>query len=82
MPTEAKRVTVRFADGRFMILSLELTEEQARVIPSVVYLDDREGEEVLALLEAWFPSAFAPGAAQRAGSTLMGNWWAGPRGEF
>jgi hypothetical protein len=70
---EPYRVMLRFADGRVMLLALDATEEQRRSLSPVMYLEDEESEEVIALLKAWFPAAFSLGPRQ-AGSSTLGGW--------
>ena len=67
------RVTLKFADGRFMVLSLDVTEEQRQALSPVMYLSEKDGEEVLALLKAWFPASFTETPALGTGYKPLPN---------
>ena len=56
-----------------MVLALDANEKQRQPLSPVMYLSEAEGEEVLALLRAWFPASFASGPRQ-AGSRAQGGW--------
>lgn len=67
-------MTLRFDDGRIMVIELDVTEEQRRMLTPVAYLRHDEGEEVLATLKAWFPASFVPSPMPPTRMRASGGW--------